>query len=160
MSRSKPGNLLLRRESQDAAPPRAATRAQRDAHRPMCYREELSRAKRTGAAAGKRARRGRACWFGCPPRASWYPQGTSVQGASASVRDAPTGTIGNVTGSGTAVRTLSAHARRIYERIYFLPGGGPAPQNLPLPWSLTVSLPRRLASINPGTLFFLARMEV
>ena len=71
MSRSKPGNLLLRRESQDAAPPRAATRAQRDAHRPMCYREELSRAKRTGAAAGKRARRGRAC---CEAAAGWVPR--------------------------------------------------------------------------------------
>ena len=49
-----------------------------------------------------------------------------MRGASASVRNAATGTIGNVTRSGTAVRTLSdmLRTRGAYMNVFtFYPGG-------------------------------------
>ena len=68
--------VSMRRESLADEPSRADTRAQRDAHCPVCYREEHSRAKRTGAPACKRAKRGRAC---CEATAGTCPAGEPVR---------------------------------------------------------------------------------
>jgi len=64
--------VTMRRASAAAAQQRGVTRAQRDSHRCISYSELNSRAKRTGAPAAKRAKRGHEC---CEAAAGECPAG-------------------------------------------------------------------------------------
>ena len=101
------GSGVKVKPGRQAAQQQPSTRAQRDAHRLIDYGEVHSRAKRAGAPAGMRAKRGRECCDAaagaCAQRPRPNGRGTSVRDVSASGRGVAAGTIGTVTRSGTVV---------------------------------------------------------